>query len=156
MHTHYITWMDDATRKLARYSRSSAISLSISHSVKDMMRKGVERKVWHSDTYMTITRPDGRPHVAERWRRSITPPPLSVNPTAPILPLWIIAVLRLFWRNVVSQAGRTSAYNQKKPRTLQTVRAAATDPTMLCPHTDRSVRWAEKVHYVEQTAAMAQ
>jgi hypothetical protein len=52
----------------------------------------------------------------DQWRSIIPVSPLSINPPAPLLPLWIIAMVQLFWCNVVPQAGRAIGYNQKSPR----------------------------------------
>ena len=46
---------------------------------------------------------------------------------SPDLPVWIIAVLRLFWRNVVPQAGRAIDYNQKKAAKLRTITVDSTE-----------------------------
>jgi len=62
-----------------------------------------------------------RPHLQAGPARSL------VNPTTPILPLWIIAVLRLFWRNVVPQAGRAIGYNQKKSAKSRIITRDSTD-----------------------------
>ncbi len=62
-----------------------------------------------------------------RWCSIPPVPPLSVNPTTPILPLWIIAVLRLFWRNLVPQADHAIGYNQKKPAKPRTLTMESTD-----------------------------